>query len=88
MKGRILKVLRESKTKLGILYNIVWFSGLTSNVLLTERKDQFQKIKESLSTDKINILMGDFNFVEDTLDKNGKFPNNTVKDRQILGEMK
>ena len=86
MKGRILKVLCESKTKLGILYNIVWFSGLTSNVLLTERKDQFQKIKESLSTDKINILMGDFNFVEDTLDKNGKLPNNTVKDRQTLGE--
>ena len=56
------------------------------NVLLTERKDQFQKIKESLSTDKINILMGDFNFVEDTLDRNGKLPNNIVKDRQILGE--
>ena len=30
--------------------------------------------------------MGDFNFVEDGLDRNGKLPNNTVKDRQILGE--
>ena len=50
-----------------------------------ERKAQFQKIKASLSTDKINILMGDFNFVEDALDKNGKLPNNIVKDRQILG---
>ena len=37
-------------------------------------------------TDKINILMGDFNFVEDALDSNGKLPNNIVKDRQILGE--
>ena len=80
MKGRILKVLYESKTKPDTFYNIVGFYGLTSNVLLTERKDQFQKIKESLSTDTINILMGDFNFVEDTLDRN------IVKDRQILGE--
>ena len=51
-----------------------------------ERKVQFQKIKASLSTDKINILMGDSNFVEDALDRNGKLPNNIVKDRQILGE--
>ena len=86
MKGRIFKVLGESKTKPDTLYNIVGFYGLTSNVLLMERKDQFQKIKESLSTDKINILIGDFNFVEDTLDRNGKLPNNIVKDRQILGD--
>ena len=30
--------------------------------------------------------MGDFNFVEDALDRNGKLPNNIVKERQILGE--
>ena len=30
--------------------------------------------------------MGNFNFVEDALDRNGKLPNNIVKDRQILGE--
>ena len=30
--------------------------------------------------------MGDFNFVEDALDRNGKLPNNIVKDRQILGK--
>ena len=62
--------------------------ALTSNASAMERKAQFQKIKASLSTDKINILMGDFNFVEDALDKNGKLPDNIVKDRQILGEWK
>ena len=30
--------------------------------------------------------MGDFNFVEDALDRNGKIPNNIVKFKQILGE--
>ena len=30
--------------------------------------------------------MGDFNFVEDALDRNGKLSDNIVKDRQILGE--
>ena len=30
--------------------------------------------------------MGDFNFVEDTLDRNGKLPYNIVKDGQILCE--
>ena len=28
--------------------------------------------------------MGDFNFVEDTLDQNGKLPHNLEKDRQVL----
>ena len=28
--------------------------------------------------------MGDFNFVEDTLDRNGKLPHNLEKDRQVL----
>ena len=31
-----------------------------------------------------NILMDNFNFVEDTLDRNGKLPNNLEKDRQVL----
>ena len=86
VNGRIFKVLCESKTKTGTFYNIVGFYGLTSNASAMERKAQFQKTKASLSTDKINILMGDFNFVEDALDRNGKLPNNIVKDRQILGE--
>ena len=88
MKGTIFKVLCESKTKTGNFYNIVGFYGLTSNASVIERKAQFQKIKESLSTDKINILMGEFNlnFVEDALDRNGKLPDNIVKDKQILGE--
>ena len=86
MKGRIFKVLCESKTKTGNFYNIVGFYGLTSNASAIERQPQFQKIKEPLSTDKINILMGDFNFVEDALDRNGKLPDNIVKDKQILGE--
>ena len=51
-----------------------------------ERKAQFPEIKASLSTDKINILMGDFKFVEDALDRNRKLLNNVVKDTQILGE--
>ena len=88
VNGRIFKVLCESKTKTktGTFYNIVGFYGLTSNASAMESKAQFQKIKASLNTDKINILMGDFNFVEDALDRNGKLRNNKVKDRQILGE--
>ena len=34
----------------------------------------------------INILMGDFNFVEDALDQNVKLPNNLEKDRQVLSD--
>ena len=72
-------MLCESETKTGTFYK---------DASATERKAQFHKIKTSSSTDKINILVGDFNFVEDasTLDRNGKLHNNIVKDRQILGE--
>ena len=73
VNGRIVKVLCESKAKAGTFYNIVGFYGLTSNSLAMERKAQFQKIKASLSTDKINVLMGDFNLVEDALDWNENF---------------
>ena len=63
-------MLCESKTKTGTFYTIVGLYGLTANTSAMERKAQFQNIKAFLSTDKINILMGDFNFVEDALDRN------------------
>ena len=53
------------RNKTGTFYNIVGFYGLTSNTSAMERKAQLHKIKASSSTDKINILVGDFNFVQD-----------------------
>ena len=45
-------------------------------------------LKEALSPNCINILIGDFNFVEDALDRNGKLPNALEKDRYLSSEWK
>ena len=86
INGRLLKVLCESKAKPGTFYNVVGFYGYTSSTPLSTRKTQFQQIKKSLETDKTNIFMGDFNFVEEALDRNNISQHSTAKDKQILDE--
>ena len=88
MKGRILSLKCESKLETGKVYNLVGFYGYTSNRPLLLRKEQIITLKEALSPNCINILMGDFNFVEDPLDRNGKLPNALEKDRYLFSEWK
>ena len=68
MKGRILSLKCESKLETGKVYSLVGFYGYTSNRPLSLRKEQIITLKEALSPNCTNILMGDFNFVEDALD--------------------
>ena len=51
-------------------------------------KEQIITLKEALSPNCINILMGDFNFVEDALGRNLKLPNALEKDRYLFSEWK
>ena len=89
MKGRILSECEcESKPETGKVYNLVGFYGYTSNRPLSLRKEQIITLKEALSPNCINILMGDFNFVEDALNRNGKLPNAPEKDRYLFSEWK
>ena len=61
--------------------------GYTSNRLFSLRKEQIITSEEALSPNCINILMGNFNFVEDALDRNGKLPNAPKKtDTSFLNE--
>ena len=84
MTGRILSLKCESKLETGK----VGFYGYTSNRPLSLRKEQIITLKEDVSPNCINILMGDFNFVEDALDRNGKLPNVIEKDRYLFSEWK
>ena len=52
------------------------------------RKEQIITLKEALSPNCINILIGDFNFVEDALGRNLKLPNTLEKDRYLFSEWK
>ena len=83
-RGRILTLKCESKAEPGTIYNLVGFYGHTSNIAASLRQDTVNALKDALSMTHTNILMGDFNFVEDSLDRNGKLPNNLEKDRQVL----
>ena len=84
IEGRILNLKCESKVEPGTIYNLVGFYGHTSNKAASLRQDIVNTLKDALSMTHTNILMGDFNFVEDALDRNGKLPNNLEKDRQVL----
>ena len=84
IEGRILNLKCESKAEPGTTYNLVDFYGHTSNKAASLRQDTVNALKDALSMTHANILMGDFNFVEDALDRNCKLPNNLEKDRQVL----
>ena len=73
MKGRIISLKCELKLDTRKMYSLVVFYGYTSNRPLSLRKEQIITLNEALSPNCINILMGDSNFVEDALDRNGKF---------------
>ena len=72
----ILNMECESKTKPGTIYDLVTFYGQTSNQAVSLRQDTVNALRDALSMTHTDILMGDFNFVEDALDRNGKLPNN------------
>ena len=76
----------ESKAEPGTIYNLVGFYGHTcmSNKAVSLRQDTVNALKDALPVTHTNILMDNFNFVEDALDRNGKLPNNLEKDRQVF----
>ena len=84
IEGRILNLKCESKTEPGTTYNLVGFYGHTYNKGVSLRQDTVNALKDALSMTHTNILMGDFNFVEDAFDRNGKFPNDLEKDKQVF----
>ena len=79
IEGRIPNLKCESKAEPGTIYNLVGFYGHTSNKAASLRQDTVNALKDALSMTHTNVLMGDFNFVEDSLDRNGKLPNNLGK---------
>ena len=87
MKGRILGLKCESKLETGRC-TLKGFYGYTSDQPLSLRKEQIITLKEAFSPNWINILMGDFNFVEDASDRSGKLPNALEKDRYLFCEWK
>ena len=88
IEGRILNLKCESKVEPGTKYNLVGYYGHTSNKAASLRQDTANGLKDALSMTHANILMGDFNFVEDALDRHGKLPNNREKDRQVIFDWK
>ena len=68
---RLLAVQCKSKIT-GEIMNIVGFYGFHSAKLGHNRKELIRKFKEALISDKCNAILGDFNFVEDRLDRNAK----------------
>ena len=81
--GRLLAVQCKSKIT-GEIINIVGFYGFHSAKLGQNRKDLIRKFKEALISDKCNVILGDFNFVEDRLDRNAK--NATLKNDNVCLE--
>ena len=71
-------------------YNIVGFYGYPSDYSTAQRNRLISRVKESLKVDEINILMGDFNFVEESIDRNNHKPDClvTAKDSLVINEWK
>ena len=81
--GKLLAVQCKSK-RTGEVMNIIGFNAFHSAKLGQTRKDLIRKFKEALLSDKCNVILGDFNFVEDRLDRNAK--NATLKDHKVCLE--
>ena len=81
-KGRICKVRCESTLISDLKYNIVGFYGCPSDYSTAQRNRLISRVKEALKVDEVNILMGDFNFVEESIDRNNLKPDclGTAKD--------
>ena len=89
-KGRIYQIRCESMLMSDLKYNIVGFYGYPSDYSTVQRNRHISKVKESLKVDEINILMGDFNFVEESIDRNNHKPDClvTAKDSLVINEWK
>ena len=81
--GRLLAVQCERKIT-GEICNIVGFYGCYSAKLGQNKKDLIRKFQEALISDKCNVILGDFNFVKDRLDRNAK--NATLKNDKVCLE--
>ena len=72
--GRLLAVQCKSKIT-GEITNIVGSYGFHSWAI--KERNLIRKFKEALTSHKFNVILGDFNLVEDRLDRNAK--NATLK---------
>ena len=68
-------------------YNIVGFYGYPSDYSAAQ---EISRVKEALKVDDVNILMGDFNFVEKSADRNNQKLNClvTAKDSLVINKWK
>ena len=89
-KGRIYQIRCESTLMSDVKYNIVGFYGYPSDYSTAQRNRLISKVKESLKVDETNILMGDFNFVEESIDRSNRKPDCSVtaKDSLVIKEWK
>ena len=69
-------------------YNIVGFYGYPSDYSTAQRNRLISRVKESFKVDEINILMGDFNFVEESIDRSKLDCLVTAKDSLVINEWK
>ena len=71
--------------------NIAGFYGYPSDYSTAQRKNRLtSRVKEALKVDEANILMGDFNFVEESTERNNQKPDClvTAKDSLAINERK
>ena len=87
-KGRIYQIRCESTPMSDLKYNIVGFYGYLSDYSTAQRNRLISRVKESLKVDEVNILMGDFNFVQESIDRNNQKPDClvTAKDSLMINQ--
>ena len=56
-------------------YNIVGFCGYLPGYSTAQRNGLISRVNEALKVDELNILMGDCNFVEKSIDRNNQKPD-------------
>ena len=65
-------------------YNFIGFYGYTSTERVALRSNLLNKLHEVLSSNTPNIILGDFNFVDEHLDRNRVGDQYFQNDRQVL----
>ena len=65
-------------------YNFIGFYGYTSSEQVVLRSNLINKLYEVLSPNTPNIILGDFNFVEEHIDRNRVGDQSFQNDRQVL----
>ena len=71
-------------------YNIVGFYGYPSYYSTVQRNRLISRVKEALKEDEVNILIGDFNFVEESVDRNNQILDCLVtsKNSVVINKLK